>query len=428
MEYRASNPLLEAFEELDKLNEASKIGASRQFWSAAKNSRLDTYAFHDAFDDELKELGLADIFDRDGMLTNQSVYGRIKTAKEANPDSWAIKALHKMWVMQFKDNIKSDSQIARERSEANAEAWRAHIAALADQRRRDEENQYKVAKEAWPVLEAKLSTIQDIVNTTVRDYAADKKATIKSILEKAVQLKADIVNATRGLVTTYNRSEEQNLASLNKETDLIKVSVTLPELSTRFPRAYISVEVEQFFGKRPYFRYYDKIVSNSISLTVDDLEDSTVVSAVTSLLDGIWEVVSLSLDTVADLQEKYDAIMNKVNAAKAAQAAVDAGRPVDPNFISTILDEFARGKASAKKAYDFYSDTTDGSAGAAEAMAIHDALVAIGTYLVNCNWRALVGGREIAAWRMTDSVDELEDALEVAFRAFSPDLMIEIIK
>jgi hypothetical protein len=62
------------------------------------------------------------------------------------------------------------------------------------------------------------------------------------------------------------------------------------------------------------------------------------------------------------------------------------------------------------------------------AMATYDTLIAAGTYLVNCNWRAVVGDKEIAAWRTTGSVDDLYDELHKVFRAFSPKLTIEIIK
>jgi hypothetical protein len=57
-----------------------------------------------------------------------------------------------------------------------------------------------------------------------------------------------------------------------------------------------------------------------------------------------------------------------------------------------------------------------------------DTIVAAGIYLVNCNWRAVIGDTEIAIWRTTDSVENLEDALANTFDAFSRDLTIEIIK
>jgi hypothetical protein len=61
-------------------------------------------------------------------------------------------------------------------------------------------------------------------------------------------------------------------------------------------------------------------------------------------------------------------------------------------------------------------------------MQTYETLVSVGTYLVNCNWRATVNGREIASWRTTDSVKDLRDQLENTFDAFSSDLNIEIVE
>ena len=99
-------PIREAFDELDKLSEAvsdsAKVAASKKFWSEAKQNRMDEDSFHTAFDDELKELGLMDMFDANGVLENN--YGRIKKAAEANPESWAIKALGKLWALRYSKN------------------------------------------------------------------------------------------------------------------------------------------------------------------------------------------------------------------------------------------------------------------------------------------------------------------------------------
>lgn len=108
---------IELYEELDKINrltedktvteaagdDAVKKAASKKFWSAAKyGHRMEEEAFHTAFDDELEELGMMDMFDERGILADD--YGRIKKAKEANPDSWALKALGTLWALRYKEN------------------------------------------------------------------------------------------------------------------------------------------------------------------------------------------------------------------------------------------------------------------------------------------------------------------------------------
>jgi hypothetical protein len=121
----------QAFGNLRKklLGEAADSNASKKFWAAAKNRQIDEVSFHAAYDEELTELGLMDVFNTDGTFTGRDVYGKIKAAKEANPDSWAVKALSKLWVLRYVDNIwfkAEEDKVAAERAEREKrekEAW-----------------------------------------------------------------------------------------------------------------------------------------------------------------------------------------------------------------------------------------------------------------------------------------------------------------
>ena len=99
------NEFIELYESLSKLNEATDFYASKRFWDKAKIKVIDDRAFHAAYDSELRELGLMDIFNDDGTFTGKNVYGKIKEAKENNPDSWAVKALMKLWALKYVDGI-----------------------------------------------------------------------------------------------------------------------------------------------------------------------------------------------------------------------------------------------------------------------------------------------------------------------------------
>jgi hypothetical protein len=111
---------MELLEELDSLYEATDEVASKKFWAAAKNKQIDEVSFHAAYDEELTELGLMDIFNADGTFTNKGVYGKIKAAKDANPDSWAVKALSKLWALRYVDNVlfkAEEDKLAADRAE-----------------------------------------------------------------------------------------------------------------------------------------------------------------------------------------------------------------------------------------------------------------------------------------------------------------------
>lgn len=210
MDFKLATPFLEAFEELDKLNEsplktwrisyyedevkksftvqaaskeeAEQIGWSRvdadslyvsevvnedaqsdagkKFWAAAKTNKIDEESFHAAYDDELRDLGLMDVFTAEGALVNKGVYGKIKAAKEANPDSWAVKALSRLWALRYVDNVKFASEVAADQAAADEAQRRA-------EQRRQEEEAAKVAKEE------KLKEYQETLKTYISKVASE---------------------------------------------------------------------------------------------------------------------------------------------------------------------------------------------------------------------------------------------------------------
>jgi hypothetical protein len=117
----------QAFGSLRKrlLGEAADSNAGKKFWADAKNKQIDEVSFHAAYDEELTELGLMDIFNADGTFTNKGAYGKIKAAKDANPDSWAVKALSKLWALRYVDNIlfkAEEDKLAAEAAEREKRA------------------------------------------------------------------------------------------------------------------------------------------------------------------------------------------------------------------------------------------------------------------------------------------------------------------
>ena len=120
--------------EIYDLLEWGEYGASSQFWSEAKAGRLDSTSFWNAYSSELRKLGLLDLFDTEYKeLKQKSSYGRIKKAAEENPDSWAVKALLKVWVLQFKNGVKSNIRIEKEEGEQKLAAKKAELAEVEAQ-------------------------------------------------------------------------------------------------------------------------------------------------------------------------------------------------------------------------------------------------------------------------------------------------------
>lgn len=140
-----------------------KVAASKKFWSEAKQNRMDEDSFHTAFDDELKELGLMDMFDANGVLENN--YGRIKKAAEANPESWAIKALGKLWALRYSKN-RDWSVVMNNYFKSEKEAREAKRKAAEEEAARKLEEQKRIRAE-------KLKKYQQLMLTYLRKVDAN---------------------------------------------------------------------------------------------------------------------------------------------------------------------------------------------------------------------------------------------------------------
>lgn len=150
---------LNTYEQLSSLNEDAKSDAGKRFWAAAKNNQIDEDSFCDAYEEELKQLGLDGIFwphKREdgtislGKLKHRGVYGDIKKAKEANPNSYAVKACAKLWVLQFVEGAKYNFEIREKEAQQRK----------ADELKRKEEEKKRLEQEK---IEQQVQAYRDIL-------------------------------------------------------------------------------------------------------------------------------------------------------------------------------------------------------------------------------------------------------------------------
>lgn len=458
----ATTEFVKLYEELGRLNEDT-YRDSKAFWSGAAEKKLYDENFHRAFDAELQELGLMDIFAEDGSIASRSSYGRIKAAREANPDSWAVKALYKFWVLQFQDGVKTESEIQREQTEANRLEWLAwfkekearekaeRLEREAKEREREEQKRMELeakntkAQADYEALESYLPEFKTLVEKQVADLAESKRHLLIPIVEKIVKLRNEVDTSTRNMIYRYDERYETPKASiletLKTGKDLYELTFDLPPIDKRYPSAVIVVKLRNLFKMNSTGGIYNAKVTRSgaavranadivFDVKVVDIEKTKLTNIINKWFDDIYEAIYLNLEkTLKKDQEEYDSVMSKVKAAKAAQAAADAGRPVDPKFISDILNELGKGVEDAEVQYDIYRGTHDGSSGAAYARVEAETVESVALSLVNCNWRIHTDSKDVISWRMTDSVDDLYDAIDEAFKAYkSGGLRLEITK
>ena len=416
------------FKTYELLNEAKDPFYSRNFWAWAKDNKYNELCFKVAFKDELKELGinLDELFDEYSMFKEKSSYGIIKKALEEHPDSWALKALQKVWVMQFKYDAKSGSKEEAERRARKDEEEKA-------KRAKEQEEAHIKAEADWKILNENFEDIKQLILDTVNECAAKTAEKAKAKLETSVKRIAEIKTLTKNVypdIYWEKRGGENYLKQLKElnEDNLSEVSIELTNFNEKSTFAHIWVEVNRFLWRK-LTHHTDWIHFRIVADEISDraiLKD-TIINKLKKAIDDINYIAAANSISEAD----YNETINLINKAKAAQAAADRNEEVDQSFYEDLLDICTGGLAAAEKEANYWKSAQDGSDGAAYAGYFNGAVCELSLYLVHCNWRALKQDKEVASWRNTDSTDSLIANLETALRSCGrtgKDFRFEIIK
>ena len=398
--------------EIYDLLEWGEYSDSSQFWSEAKAGRLDGSSFWAAYSSELRRLGLLDLIDINYKeLKEKSSYGRIKKAAEEHPDSWAVKALLKMWVLQFKDGVKSDIRIEREEDEQKLADKKAELANVEAQ---------------LPEFE---KIFREVGNRILGEAAAE--------CNKLMRTNNELINKIKEISHDFVKAQSF-IAKEIKDTNLFEMEFNYygPTMSDLTGTIYISFE--KVFGESVKYHWSSRIdragydfIHKRIDIegmTVDKIREEAE-KVFTGLVAAIKPQVG-NISHTELIKTTYDKTVKTIEDSKKAQAAVNAGKPVDPDFIAEVLAVLKNGLKKANAEYASWAGWRydDGDSGAAFANEKYKTIQAAAVYLFNCNWCSYVNNRKIAVWRVTDSKEALEDALSATFDAVSQDLNIEIIK
>ena len=398
--------------EIYDLLEWGEYGASSQFWSEAKAGRLDSTSFWNAYSSELRKLGLLDLFDTEYKeLKQKSSYGRIKKAAEENPDSWAVKALLKVWVLQFKNGVKSNIRIEKEEGEQKLATKKAELAGVEAQ---------------LPEFE---KVFREVGNRILGEAAAE--------CNKLIKVNNDLVTKIKEISHGFVEAKSF-IAKEIKDTDLFEMNFGYDGPTALDLTGTIYIRFEKVFGESVDYHWLGRIRGAGYNVLQKrfDIEGMTVDKIRKEAEKTFTDLAAVIKPQVGNISQTelikatYDKTVKIIEDSKKAQAAVNAGRPVDPDFIAEVLAVLKNGSKKANAEYDSWAswEYDDGDSGAAFAMEKSRTMQAAAAYLFNCNWRSYVNDREIAVWRTTDSEEALEDALSDTFDAISQDLNIEIIK
>ena len=398
--------------EIYDLLEWGEYSDSSQFWSEAKAGRLDGSSFWAAYSSELRRLGLLDLIDANYKeLKEKSSYGRIKKAAEENPDSWAVKALLKMWVLQFKNGVKSDIRIEREEDEQKLADKKAELANVEAQ---------------LPEFE---KIFREVGNRILGEAAAE--------CNKLMRTNNELINKIKEISHGFVKAQSF-IAKEIKDTDLFEMNFKYygPTMSDLTGTIYISFE--KVFGESVKYHWSSRIDRTGYDfihkrIDIEGMTTDKIREEAEKVFTGLAAAIKPHIGNISHtelIKATYDKTVKTIEDSKKAQAAVNAGKPVDPDFIAEVLAVLKNGLKKANAEYASWADWRydDGDSGAAFANEKYKTIQAAAVYLFNCNWCSYVNNRKIAVWRVTDSKEALEDALSATFDAVSQDLNIEIIK
>lgn len=212
---------INTYEQLSSLNEDAKSDAGKRFWAAAKNNKIDEESFYEAYEEELKQLDLDGIFwphKREdgtfslGKLKHRGVYGEIKKAKEANPNSYAVKACAKLWALQFVDGAEYTFEIR----EKEAQQRRAD-----EFKRREKERQERNLQKYRDILPDALAAIKpEIVQEYLDAYKITKDDIDVTLIKTNMGDERVVLLPTKIFTYTVNPKE------VNPRTRLIHMLVS----------------------------------------------------------------------------------------------------------------------------------------------------------------------------------------------------------
>ena len=290
-----------------------------------------------------------------------------------------MRALLKVWVLQFKNGVKSNIRIEREEGEQKLAAKKAELAGVEAQ---------------LPEFE---KAFREVGNRILGEAAAE--------CNKLMRTNNELINKIKEISHGFVEAKSF-IAKEIKDTDLFEMNFGYNGPTAADLTGTIYIRFEKVFGESVDYHWSGRIHGAGYNvlqkrfdiegMTVDKIKEEAE-KAFTDLAAVVKPQVG-NISQTESIKAIYDKTVKTVEDGKKAQAAVNAGRPVNPDFIAEILAVLKNGSKKASDEYDSWASWQydDGDSGAAFAMEKYKTVRAAAAYLFNCNWRSYVNDREIA--------------------------------
>ena len=265
-------------------------------------------------------------------LKEKSSYGRIKKAAEENPDSWAVKALLKMWVLQFKNGVKSDIRIEREEDEQKLADKKAELANVEAQ---------------LPEFE---KIFREVGNRILGEVAAE--------CNKLMRTNNELINKIKEISHDFVKAQSF-IAKEIKDTNLFEMEFNYygPTMSDLTGTIYISFE--KVFGESVKYHWSSRIDRTGYDfihkrIDIEGMTTNKIREEAEKVFTGLAAVIKPQVGNISHtelIKATYDKTVKTIEDSKKAQAAVNAGKPVDPDFIAEVLAVLKNGLKKANAEY-----------------------------------------------------------------------------
>ena len=247
-----------------------------------------------------------------------------------------MKALLKVWVLQFKNGVKSNIRIEKEEGEQKLAAKKAELTGVEAQ---------------LPEFE---KAFREVGNRILGEAAAE--------CNKLMKANNDLINKIKEISHGFVEAKSF-IAKEIKDTDLFEMNFGYNGPTAADLTGTIYIRFEKVFGESVDYHWSSRIHGAGYNvlqkrfdiegMTVDKIKEEAE-KAFTDLAAVIKPQVG-NISQTESIKAIYDKTVKTVEDGKKAQAAVNAGRPVDPDFIAELLAVLKNGSKKASDEYDSWA-------------------------------------------------------------------------
>lgn len=247
-----------------------------------------------------------------------------------------MKALLKVWVLQFKNGVKSDIHIEKEESEQKLATKKAELAGVEAQ---------------LPEFE---KIFREVGNRILGEAAAE--------CNKLMKINNDLITKIKEISHGFVEAKSF-IAKEIKDTDLFEMTFAYDGPTATDLTGKIYISFKEVFGEDVRYYWSSRLRGAGYDILQKsfDIEGMTVDKIRKEAEKTFTDLVAIIKPQVGNISQTelikatYDKTVKTVEDGKKAQAAVNAGRPVDPDFIAEILAVLKNGLKKAGDEYDSWA-------------------------------------------------------------------------